>query len=499
MFRQQIIKMHIGSPLLENGEEFGILEIEMEKADITDKPTCINIMLDKSGSMDEGCEDGNSKMDQIKHVVTNMLRYVSSNCLNKNVSVNVKTFNSRVENVINDVILTEENLQETISSLKKIYPEDNTNIELALKSMHKPTTEMEQNNIFMSDGDANDGETRPEELAKMIDTRAANYVVGFGLEHNPKIFAALSNKENSSYYFIDKIEKSAVAYGEILHEILHKSLKSVKISVQNGLIYDWRTNQWMPEIFVGRMSGEMKKTFHVKTTNKMEMEITLRGHSELHGEIVYKYHGNEGEEHDLTKMFYRQRTQEILYKVKKINERSNVPIEEVRKMKKEMKVFMAEMMEYMKKTELTEDRIMKNLCDDIVIVYRTLGTEYGFMYSCARQESNGTERTHTASDTPMPKAPKKSRKFNNSPMGRQCSVMPCEYACNEEEDEYDKYSLSRSNNCESVFDFESEERYEKEERDEMDEFMLKHETSPTYCTQELENVINSLNKEEEDA
>ena len=181
--------------------------------------------------------------------------------------------------------------------------------------------------------------------------------------------------------------------------------------------------------------------------------------------------------------------------MKKINERSNVPIEEVRKMKKEMKVFMAEMMEYMKKTELTEDRNMKNLCDDIVIVYRTLGTEYGFMYSCARQESNGTERTHTASDTPMPKAPKKSRKFNNSPMGRQCSVMPCEY---EEEDEHDKYSLSRSNlsrsyNCGSVFDFEAE----KEERDEMDEFMLKHETSPTYCTEELENVINSLNKEED--
>ena len=69
---------------------------------------------------------------------------------------------------INDVILTEENLQETISSLKKIFPEDNTNIELALKSMHKPTTEIEQNNIFMSDGDANDGETRPEELAKLV-------------------------------------------------------------------------------------------------------------------------------------------------------------------------------------------------------------------------------------------------------------------------------------------------------------------------------------------
>ena len=58
------------------------------------------------------------------------------------------------------------------------------------------------NNIFMSDGDANDGETMPKNLAKLVDTNASNTFVGFGLEHNPQIFAALSETENSSYYFI---------------------------------------------------------------------------------------------------------------------------------------------------------------------------------------------------------------------------------------------------------------------------------------------------------
>jgi hypothetical protein len=353
----------------------------------------------------------------------------------------------------------------------------------------------------MSDGDANYGETRPEKLARLMDARATNYVVGFGLEHNPKIFAALSNIENGSYYFVDKIEKSATAYGEILHGILHGALRDVKIMIENGMIYDWKTNEWTPEIFVGRMSGEMKKTFHFKSLNANEMEITLRGHSEVHGDIIYKYHGNEGEPSDLTNMFYRQRTQEILYKVKMINEKTKTTKSEIDEMKKAMKVFMAEMMEYMKKNALTEDRMMKNLCDDIVVVYRTLGTEYGFMYSCSRQQSNGAERSHNASDTPMaPRARRqKHTRFGNfhGIHTRQCSVIPAEDACEEahEEDDYNKYSLSRSSNEDNVFGFMDEQELDKEE-DEFEKLINNHEMSPTYCSQDVEKVINSLNEED---
>jgi hypothetical protein len=333
-----------------------------------------------------------------------------------------------------------------------------------------------------------------------MDARATNYVVGFGLEHNPKIFAALSNIENGSYYFVDKIEKSATAYGEILHGILHGALRDVKITILNGMIYDWKTNEWTTEIFVGRMSGEMKKTFHFKTVNKEGMEMTLRGHSELHGEIIYKYHGNEGENHDLTNMFYRHRTQEILHKVKKINEKTKTTKSEIADMKKEMKAFMAEMIDYMKKNGLTEDRMMKNLCDDIVVVYRTLGTEHGFMYSCARQQSNGAERSHNASDTP--RAPRAQRqrhaRFGNfhGLHTRQCSVMPAEDAC--EEDDYNKYSLSRSSNEDNVFGFMDEQELDKEEEeeDEFEKLINNHEMSPTYCSQDVEKVINSLNEED---
>jgi len=389
------IKIHTES------EKSGVFELELEKTEITETEQEINIMLDKSGSMDDECGDGNSKMSQIKHVTKNILRYISANCKKENISVSVSAFNTRVDTIINNVTVSDKNLSELITQIGTIYPEDGTNIESSLKAMQKDIHLKKINNIFMSDGDANDGETMPKRLAKLVDINASNTFVGFGLEHNPQIFAALSETENSSYYFIDKIEKSGMAYGEILHGILYRSLSDVRITIKNGLIYDWRTNEWLTDIFVGNMSGEMKKMFNIKTETASEIEITVCGNNiNDNGAEVKSVSVFTGETENLTRMIYRQRTQEILYKAKQVN--INASNSEISVMKKEMNDFMVEMKEYMKTNEMSDDKLMKNLCDDIAIVYRTIGTKYGQMYSYARQTSQGSERLHNVSDTPRP-------------------------------------------------------------------------------------------------
>ena len=43
---------------------------------------------------------------------------------------------------------------------------------------------------------------------------------------------------------------------------------------------------------------------------------------------------------------------------------------------------------------MTENVQLKYLCNDIAIVYQTLGTRDAFMYSCSRQASNGDQRMH---------------------------------------------------------------------------------------------------------
>ena len=376
------IKMH-----QDETTQFGIFRFEVDKTEITDAEQEINIMLDKSGSMDEPCGDGSSKMQQIKHVTNNILRFIAKNCTKENISVSIKTFNVEVETVFEKTVVTEDLLDELIKKVEKIYSSDGTDIGTALKATH--TT---GHNIFMSDGDANIGETSPTILANMVNKNAFNTFVGFGLDHNPEIFTALSDTKNSAYYFIDKIEKSGNAYGEILHGILYNCLSDVRVQITGGTIYDWKTNEWVTEIFVGNMSGETKKTFHIKSAAKEDIQIAVTGICKGGIPFSTKY-AFEGKIDNLQNMIYRQRTLELLFKSKQINNEKK----EICKMKEELKAFMSELKEYMKPAI---DPLLKNLCDDIAIVYRTIGTRYGQMYSCSRQTSQGNERLYNVSDTP---------------------------------------------------------------------------------------------------
>jgi hypothetical protein len=391
--KQTEIKMH-------NKEEthFGVFQIELEKVEITKTHQLINLMLDNSGSMDENCNDGNTKMAQIKHVANNILRYITKHCVDRNVMVSVNTFNMEVANIFNGEIVSEENVHDLITKIGKIYAIDGTNIEVALKTM---TTDLEcgvkVNNIFMSDGEATAGEYDPPTLAKLVDEIAENTFIGFGLDHNPRLFAALGATKNSSYYFIDKMEESGKAYGEILHGILYRCLNGVHIRIENGTIYNWKTNEWLSEIYVGNMSSEMKKTFHIMSENKDSVRITVEGKDET-GQPIVSTCVFQGQTEDLQKMLYRQRTQELLFKANHVAIENRE--EKISELKHEMKDFVKVMKDYMDANDLKTDSLLNNLCDDIVVVYRTLGTRFGYMFTCSRQTTQGDERMHNVSETP---------------------------------------------------------------------------------------------------
>jgi uncharacterized protein YoxC len=457
------------------GVEFGTFELEIGKTEMTAKAQEINIVIDQSGSMGEMCEDGNSKMNQIKHVTKNIMRFI---CDAKNVTIGINSFNSQVNPVFDRTHITSENVEELTAKLKEVNAEDGTNIELPLRMLRdlqvadvsNVSSETYRNNIFMSDGDANEGATSPDLLAHLVDVRATNYFIGFGLEHNPKLFSALSNRENSSYYFIDKIEKSGIAYGEILQSILYRAMTNVKIIIDNGLLYDWKTNNWQTEVTIGKMSGEMKRTFHILTSAKRDVKITVTGQNVETGENIETVVEWMDASADLSRFIYRQKTQELLHRVKMLNEDSKQDRDTVQEMKDEMKAFMANMVAFMKKNDLKEDRIMKNLCDDIVVIYRTIGTRFGHMYSCSRQVSNGMERAHNTSDTP--RAPHR-RGYKRGLMPRQCSVMTQE---------------------EDVFEF---PEVNSDDDVNVDYLMDKHEMSPLFYTSTQEDVINSLTNEDD--
>jgi hypothetical protein len=97
---------------------------------------------------------------------------------------------------------------------------------------------------------------------------------------------------------------------------------------------------------------------------------------------------------DLTKYMFRQKTLELLFKVKSIDDKL-----EEKLFKDELKVFFKTMRMYMKANDLRQDKFLINLCDDISIMYHSIGTQLGMMYTTARQTSQGRQHTYTSTPT----------------------------------------------------------------------------------------------------
>lgn len=389
----------------------GIYEIVLPAAEPNAAPQILHIMIDVSGSMDERCHDRNTKLDQIKYVTKNIIRFLAAHC--PNITLSVSAFNTTVSKIISSVIINAENQAEMLGEIEKMYACDSTNIEDALKALRADPSEAQsldtgaiRHNILMTDGDANEGETRSELLAKLVDVGASNTFIGFGLDHNPRMFTTLSNTRNSSYYFIDQIEKAGVAYGEILHGIVNRVYKCARLVVENGEIYDWKTDAWTTELYIGALAADATKKYHIRSEQPQQIIVRF-----MDDQAQVCETGFQNDYQDLAQMNYRLRTLKMLYHASNADETNT---QDIRVLKKKLKALFDEMTEYMKTLE--DKVLMKNLCDDIVVVHRTIGTKYGHMYSCARQCSQGTERIHNASDTPM--APR-DHAFSFTPMTRR--------------------------------------------------------------------------------
>lgn len=502
MFASNKITLHNGSVELSNnmGTVFGILELEVGKTEITRKPQEINIMLDESGSMndsgedieDSDDEDEKSKMDLTKHVVKNIMEFVSKECKDADVKIGVHAFNNHVRQIFERTKITDENIETLTNLVQDIHAMDGTNMEKSLSTL-KSLTPINENasksNILMSDGDANEGIKNPDALARKVDSSATNYFVGFGLEHNPQMFSALSLRENSSYYFVDKLNKSGFIYGEIMYNILYNKYNSVKLEIVNPdgqtFLYDYLNNEWKTQIFIGKMSGEMKKTIHISTNTKdKNILIKVTGYDAETDVEVEQIIMWDQDVADLSKYIYRQRTLELIQTAKICNNMNSI---DLKNMKYELKMFTLEMKEYMKSHHLLEDKLMMSLCDDVVVIYRTIGTEHGLMYACSRQSSQGAQRLNANSNTPMSSGIRR----NNVQIGAPCKQRACfsASACNnnsDDEEENEEENCQRACFSASAFNFVP--------KDEVDDMMENHTMTEIECTETQTRIMSLISK-----
>jgi hypothetical protein len=267
----------------------------------------------------------------------------------------------------------------------------------------------------MTDGLANKGNLSYSHMETQVPENSTNIFIGFGSDHDAVGLQRLAAKgAGNSYYYVDKIENAGLVFGEILHGILYKALRNVKILVENGEIYDFKTNTWSNALIVESLTSEAKKTYHLRSKTPNDTSIKIVGRSVIHGDVddrelvkndyflpdLISEDTGEVHEMDLTKFMHRQKTQELIYKAHKLSTISRD--EEInylpKDVKEELTKFSKYLDDYMKNHNLSEDEFYKTLYADIFITLRTFGTRRAAMYSGSRHVSQGQERSYTVSE-----------------------------------------------------------------------------------------------------
>ena len=432
------IKSDFLKPFEDDDQKFGTLKIKINDTSMISSPQYILFMLDRSQSMEDLCEGKLTKMEHAKHTIKNIVKLiVNSNEKCPPVYIQVFIFDDEVEEVIPKIQVTKDNMKKINIEISSIQPRNSTNIEAALKKSREIFEEISDDtsetktHIFLTDGIPTDGETNITRLIKkeLENTNKSNdddnnhVYIGYGDDHNGNLLQSFSfNKKNGYYYFVDKIENSGLVFGEIIHGILYAALKGINITMENGEIYNYKTNTWSPTLYISSIFSESEKIYHVRSKTPDDTQAYLTAENAItNKEYKYTIHRlpelilvetNKICETDLTPYILRQKTQEYLYHARSvaisIENASSIMIilprqtkkevsDKMQNLREEMKSFLEFLKNYVKCNNLQYDKFYTMLYEDMYVAYKTFGTEKGAMYSGSRQSSQGQQASYTVS------------------------------------------------------------------------------------------------------
>jgi hypothetical protein len=393
-------------PEEEEDLHFGVFELEMVETPMSKQEQDINSTNDMSGSMSDLCPDGRTKMQHLQLTLENITRLLSANAEQIEVNLEITGFDDSIVQVLESTKITSEpeQLQQIINSMKtKLYSRGSTNIQLALQDattrLEQKPTKSQKSFIFMTDGIITSGSTNIKTLLQSVPKDCQNYFIGFGADHDFALLQQLASINNGSYYYVDKIENAGLVFGEIIHSILYTALRKITIKVTNGEIYNFQTNQWLTEIRVPNLCGEAKKTFHVRSQNPNEFQLTLTGTGE---QGDYKYEEcalpplqdiktNTIEPVDLTKFMYRQKVLEVLYETTIIAKSRNTTENFRMGWSFALNSLRKQIEDFRSGDQVSEEdkHYLKQLTDDLYISENTLHSEKALLYSTVRQNAQG--------------------------------------------------------------------------------------------------------------
>jgi hypothetical protein len=441
---------------------FGMLKIQAAAlTKVLTKMLRIVMIIDLSGSMDDLCKDKKTQIHHMRVVTRNLIRELHKfKDSETQIQFVVKGFESKIHHILdipNLLCLSEEQIMlEIIPKIDQLESLGWTNLEDALKEGRKCVQAVEADEdiknmiVLITDGDANQGETRPAELRRMLPSNCKNVILGLGINYDAKVLQKISDGENKH---INDPESAGNCVGEIIHKFMFEALTNVEIVVQNGLIYNYTNNTWSTHLFISNIASEETKNFTITSSCPDAVVVKIR--CTMNG-LPFEHIISENVKSDLTMFQFRQAVQESMYKARELenlrNEMhktnyagdldyiifglkdeddlysSNEEIKERKaqeakdrqtqfdkvqtEFKAEMKQLLIKMLRYMNDNDLNNDAFYKTLCMDIKVTMDNIGRKNAELYINSRITSQGRQETYTcdAVDEPdEPSSPKSPR------------------------------------------------------------------------------------------
>jgi len=354
------------------------------------------------------------------------------------------------------ILLNQASLELFEQEIRRIRPWGYTNLEASLKSAKEKLAhfradhpEFRVAHIQLTDGEATAGKRTPLELSVHIDTTYPNIFVGYGEDHDSRLLTTLGELDpRCEYRMVDTLAHTGLVYGELLYNLLYPYHdQPILITMPPGTaIYDWKTNTWGPNLMVPPLTGGMEKVYHVQADYRMHPDRTcatlyytnnvftpfdvaqplppLQTMATEEGEV------EETLRDDLTKYLLRQLTQEAMYMARQYEEvehtrpkpvsppatpvpghrgrripdplpmvrqtnRPPVPLEEVLERLDQTATLLTRYQTEYFAGEPQDQEFVQTLLDDLTVTRRTVGTPRGFMYTAARQTTQGRQHIYT--------------------------------------------------------------------------------------------------------
>ena len=429
-----------------DGTTHGVIHVETPEVNVCQERTAIYFNVDKSGSMEERCVDGVSKMVHIKHVLKNILRFIVKS--NANIVVHIVAFDELIESVLDGFTLCNaDTIDEMCQKIDGITPDGSTDIGLALTHAVKEILDVKATgiqrvyHIHLTDGQATIGEDNPHTLSTIVsDCNVSHTFIGFGESHDSMMLSHIAAEIPEccgEYRFVDKMESSGLVYGEVIYNILYPCLNKCILSISGGEVYNWNTNTWNRELYIPYIAGSSKKVYHTRSSDNANFRSCI---TDVYGRQMHKIHHlpdlidmHSGMivENELRHYTYRQCTLALLFEVtqflhkkyednrRRWNLTRQTPLArepsrrrhimrmdgtEKSKLKEQLQSQFRKMQKYRETlTTPTLQTFMKVLMDDVYVAARGLDMDNGYMYSCGRQSSQGRQNAYfpsiSSSDT----------------------------------------------------------------------------------------------------